>query len=206
MDCSSGVRRSATRSDLIARGLQDTYTWVIPDGPAEIISALMSRTEPDDTARHRFGQYVRFALDRWQQAGALTYSERPQSSLDAMGRFGAVTIDVRPGPQLRDAADKQRSGSGYLVVPVADCTIDQIISDSAYHSSALPTSEQYRLVLGTFRKQSRPIGLLLGGNQQDTVLKFKALLKYDPFTKSLKFVTADIGTIGADGWQSSNVP
>jgi hypothetical protein len=62
------------------------------------------------------------------------------------------------------------------------------------------------LVLGTYRRTPNEIRRELEPNDKEIPeLKFRAILKLNPFTKRYVFVTADWGKPEEDQWETQNV-
>ena len=191
---------------IIASGLYRDYNvGQVPDGQIEIMSGLSASVEGSDFAARRFAPAHLEFLRSWEQRGLLALREHSQSSLEAIGRMGARTFTVTPTEQLRSIADPTLATDGYLMIPLGSVTIEQIVSDAIYQSPALSASEQWRLVLGTYRVKPTEIANEAASSTEDHTYRFKALLKFDPFTNTFTYVAADFGRVGETEWLTQRV-
>ena len=203
---SSPSSRDSDSKDTIAAGISEQLnTILIPDGPIQIVYGLSAQIEGSSFRTRRFSTQYLESLRRWEQKGLLSIRPVNQSTLETIGQMGAQTVVVVPAETLRKAADSARSKNGYLAISAGSVRIEEIVRDTAYSSPQLSSSEQYRLVLGTYRLTPSPITVF---DSTDVVksYRFKALLKLDPFAKRYSFVAVDWGAIGTSEWETHRVP
>jgi hypothetical protein len=206
--CKQSIRlRSDDKREIIAHGLARAFnTYMLPDGEITILSALNAQLERFDPARRRYPPAFFTTLERLANAGFLTiqdFGETPPP-----GGFGTGfdrPITVVPSEKLRALADSTTGPGGFLFVPAAEVSIDRIVLDTAYHATGLSESEKHRLVLGTYRV--KPMNVLPVNEGPDTAraYRFKALLRYDPFSKRWIFLNADYGLLSQTGWASEHI-
>lgn len=208
MQCSfPRATRDAQLREAIATGIvEQLNTMVIPDGSVEVMSPLSAQIETTDLKARRFTPAALSSWRRLESKGLLTVRVLSQSSLQDMGRMGAQTVVVAPGERLRKEADTTQSKDGYLLIPVGTVEIERIVLDTAYRSPQLPASEQYRLVLGTYRRAPSALLTLIDSTNKEKSYRYKALMKLDPFNESLRLVAVDWGDVGQDEWKTRNVP
>jgi hypothetical protein len=205
--CSAGGASDAETRKIIAAGLLRDYNIVrIADGQIEVMSGLAASTEKTDTVARRFTPAYLQTLRQWESAGLLTLREHRQSQFEVMRRFGARTFTVTPDQRVRSAADSTLSSNGYLMVPFNDVAVDQIVSDTTYQSPMLSASEQYRLVLGTYRLVPTEIAKQIYPQSKEGRYRYKALLKFDPISKKFTYEVADYGPVEANVWVTRQIP
>jgi hypothetical protein len=194
-------------NEIIAAGLYRDYNIVrVPDGRIEVMSGLSAAVENTNYAARRFAPTYIEAFRPWETAGLLTFQEHQQSELTAIGRMGARTFTVVPSDRLRSAADTALATDGYLMIPSARVIVEQIASDAAYQSPALPPSEQYRLVFGTYRTVPSDITKEVNKQASEVRFRFKALLKFDPIAKRFTYEAADFGPVDDNVYSTKRVP
>lgn len=203
--CSSGQSTSVIKA-MIADGLTTQFNvdW-IPEGPITIMSGLSSQMEGQAPDAKRYNQSTYRYFQRFQSAGLLTLDEQRQSALESIGRMGAITVVSTPTEKLRSMADKDQNKPGFVVVKTGKCDILSIVRDTVHTSPDLPSSEEYRLVLGTYRRTPSPIAFALDPAAKPLDFRFKALLRLDPFAKAYGYVQADFGSIDSETWLTRNI-
>lgn len=190
----------------ISKGLEKNFnTFMLPIGDIEIMSGLSSQMENIDYQRKRFKEDYISYLNDMKAKGLVTFTEKPQSQLDAVRRMGSRVLTVLPTELAKEHRNEELSSANYLVFQIANCEVDDIVRSSPYQSANLSQSEEYRLVLGTYRCTSIPWFRALAPESKDEDYKFRAVLKLNPFTKRYTFQTADWGNSQEDGWMTANV-
>ncbi len=193
----------------IEKGIEEQFNVMqIPLGVIHIMDDLRSRTENNDWEERRFKEDFLNYLNYLSQKGFITLNEHKneQSVSDAIFRGREKTFTVTPTEKARQAADSGLSKDQLITIRSGICKVLEIVKMGPYESLALPQSEEYRLILGTYKidptKVLREMEPDVG---ESPVLKFRALLKLNPFTKRFTFVTADYGDPEKDDWETSNV-
>lgn len=197
-----GLSTAAVR-DTVANGLtiQFSQQW-IPIGPVTVITALEAQLEPADPSKKRYDHSGYDLFKMLAAKGMLTLQEQQQSGLASLGRMGAVTVTVTPTEKARALADKNQTNPGYLVVTLAQCEVLSIVRDTAYSSPALPASDQFKLVMGTFRFTPTEFALAVDSTSKGLEARFKAVLRFDPFAKVYKYGSADWGPLNSEAWST----
>jgi hypothetical protein len=191
----------------IAGGLEGQFNTIsLPIGDVEIMSGLSSQMEKSSFERKRFKEDYLDFLQSMQKIGLATVAERSQSDLAGISRMGARTFTVLPTELSKQHRDEALSSDDSLVVGFASCEVLNIVRSSPYQSPGLPKSEEYRLILGTYRHSFMSWFLAINPQQDKTAeFKFRAVLKFNPFTKRYSYQFADWGLPKEDGWQTNNV-
>src|ERR1039458_4441388 len=100
--------------------------------------------------------------------------------------------------------DEKHSDTNWLRIPLGVCKVRTIVKDVEYHRSGLPQSDDYRLVMGTYEVMPNAFGK--GQGLPQSVFKFRALIKLNPFNQTYSYAAGDWGKVDADVWQTQNVP
>ncbi len=207
---STAVAEARTDEDMlkseIGRGLEEKFNNTqIPLGEVEIVdrfSPLIDNDWNNRRFRSDFFDYLKYL----ESKQLVTLAEKQQSDVNAIERMGARTVNVMPTERARKVSDPKLSNDKLLTIRYATCKVLKIIRSSPYQSLLLPQSEEYRLVLGTYRRTPNEIRRELEPNDKEIPeLKFRAILKLNPFTKRYVFVTADWGKPEEDQWETQNV-
>ncbi len=114
---------------------------------------------------------------------------------------------VKPTEKLSKIKDQKLSTDDKLVVRISTIKVVEIIKVEEHKVPDKP-GDDFRLVLGRFRDTPTSQAKLLGPNYctiEPKDSKFRALLQFNPFTKSYICWTADIGEPEDPGWNSNNV-
>ena len=194
--------------DEIESGLTRQFNYVaFPRGDIQIMSGLSSQMEPDNPAAKRFSaKYLEF-LQASRNAGLVQFSEKQQSQLDQIRSMGTRILTVTPTPLAIEQSDKQLSNKDYVNIRTGTCRIQTIVKDIEFHNPALATSDDFRLVVGTYERSFTDFAVKkLGNPDKKETYKFRALVKVNPFNHTYSFQTADWGNISEDGWQSNSIP
>lgn len=192
--------------DVIEKGLTKQFNYVgIPRGEIQIMSGLSSQFESPDMKRKRLPIQYFEAIKAWQEAGLLTYSEIKQSELDLIGSTGTRKYIITPLQSAIDVSDPEESDADWLQIPLGQCTVLSVVKDVEYHNPELSQSDDYRLVVGTYRRSYNKFSKDSGAPAEDTTLKFRALLKVNPFNQSYSYQYADWGEIDSDKWETENI-
>ncbi len=206
------VAKAGTDEDVlkseIGRGLEEQFNLAqIPVGDVEIMSGISSLVEGNDWENRRFKSDFSDYLKNLESRQLVTLSEKNQSDLGAMARMGARTVTVMPTDRAKKISDTKLSDDKLLTIRYSSCKVLRVIRIAPYQSVFLPQSEEYRLVLGIYRKTpNENMRELVGTLTEPEDFKFRAILKLNPFTKRYAFVTADWGKPEEDGWKTQNVP
>jgi hypothetical protein len=157
-------------------------------------------------------QYMQ-QLQRAQQDGLVEFREEQQGALESIGNMGSRFFEVSPTNKLLKLQYAKKSTYNLIAVQCGTVKVLQILKDEAYQpslqSSGTGGGDEFRLVLGTILDTPTQQGMALGKMfclvDEVTEFKFRAILQYNPFAKSYKYVAADIGDPKAPGWMSENV-
>ena len=207
----------------IGKGLEAQFNVLqLPVGDIEIMSAVLARDYPHDNfEQKRFRpSYVNF-LAIMKQADLLAYVEKqvpPRDDFDIRRNGGRVLI-VTPTVRARQHADSELSSTNSVVARIAKCEVQSIVRNSPYNAPRGSETEEYRLILGTYRGARYPwfTEMFHAGknafrfNGIETIVaddnkeyKFRAVVKLNPFTKRYIFQIADWGDPKKDGWETNN--
>ena len=190
----------------IARGLETQFNKIVlPVGDVEIMSGLSSQMEQNDFNRKRFREDYLVSLQNMQNIGLATVVERSQSGLAGIGRMGARTFTVTPTELSKQHRDEKLSSLDSVAMRIATCEVLNIVRSSPYKSPRLPQAEEYRLVLGTYRRSFMDWFLAIAPDDRSAEFKFRAVLKFNPFTKRYSYQFADWGLPQEDGWKTNDV-
>lgn len=208
--CSDNVSTDSATKDILTRGLEQHFNMaVIPDGQITILSPFESQMRSGDFDNGIYKNDFLARLKLYQSIGIVTIREHTQTELQAFGRMGAVTLTVTPTVLAREHANKDYQGTRHFGIKTGKVVIEDIVRDTTYTSLELPESEQYKLVLGTYRVIADPWWEKLTAEQIPpvtySIFKFKALIKLDPFAKTYKFVKADYGIVNNEGWETNTI-
>lgn len=192
--------------DVIARGLRgDFNTTRIPVGGFTIMSPLEASTTSFDVKERKFPPAFLTPLYTLKQRGLLELTQYQQSSLESIGNMGATRYSARPTEKLRDLADTAWSKDQYLIIPLGTVTLEKIVLDTSYVTPQMTPADKYRMVLGTYHvTQSQWTKDVFPGSK-DGSYRFKAVVKYDPFSKNWLYVGADWGALNNDTWVTKNL-
>jgi len=189
----------------IEAGLTKQFNYrFIPIGQIQIMSDVTSKVEEPDSKRKRFRNTMLKALEMFQEAEMIVYKELRQGEMDLIKSMGTRVFVVTPLKKALDASDPKESNPDLLAIQIGNCEILSIVKDIEYQSPLLPQSDDFRLIVGTYKRSFNGIGRE-GGGGDDEVLKFRALLKFNPFNQTHSFQTADWGDIKTDVWKTANV-
>lgn len=195
-----GGNDDGLRSALIAGLTRGECRFWIPNGEISVMSPLVSQMEPQDPDKRRFNDFAFNFVRNQEKMGLARIQERTQSELAAIGRMGERTFVVEPTSKARELASPQQERPGYLTIDTGECEIKSIVKDTSYISKSLPSSEEYRLVLGTFGWTPSSAWAAMFPDEKARTKRFRAIVKYDPFSKSYKFVRAELGFLEDDSW------
>lgn len=179
-----------------------------PQGVVTIMSGLSSAMEAGDFAQMRFSAQYLDHLRLAEKAGFVTLQEHQQDPLSAIANLGARYFTVTPTDKLRKLADPAESSDTVLAVPVGRMKILEVISEEACVLKRTTPGDEWRLVLGLVRDTPTEQALALGRqfcSVEEQTLKFRALLHFNPFGKTYRYVAADWGRPNDMGWKSENV-
>jgi hypothetical protein len=190
----------------ISKGLEvQLNAIIIPVGDIEITSGFSSQMEPNDYQHKHFRTDFVEYLKSWQTNGLATFSAKQESGLAAMDHAGSVRVTVTPTDKAQQLRDEELSTTNYIVLHTASCEVLQIIRSAPYKSPLFPGSEEYRLVLGTYRVKPLAWYRAVEPKSSDAENKFRAVMQLNPFTKRYTFKRADYGDPQSDGWETHNI-
>lgn len=169
------------------------------------MSGLSSQMEQADLKNKRFPIQLLEGLEAWKEVGLIEYTEQKQSELALIGSMGTRRFTVTPKQKAIDASDPTLSTSDVLYIPLGTCTVLSIVKDVEYQNPLLPQSDDFRLVVGTYRRSYNEFSRTQGASE-DEVFKFRALMKVNPFNQTYSFQGADWGNIDEDVWKTQNIP
>jgi len=179
-------------------GLSKQFGMIqIPRGDISVLSAVdLGMTKPDPRNK-LFPNEMLNGLEQLKQGGLIDYTVYEPS-------FGGdrtrVRVTVTPLKAAIDAADPSLSTSDALVIVTYKLAVSSIVKDVEYHHPALPQSDDFRLVVGTFKAIPRDL------KRPEEMYKFRAMLKVNPFNKTYSFQIADVGSLDDDLWKTQNIP
>ncbi|MGI0036415.1 MAG: hypothetical protein ACRD98_11165 [Nitrososphaera sp.] len=192
---------------VISEGLEDFFnsTW-IPVGEITLMSPFLSGWNNDFKAKRFNAKYLEH-LKRLQTKGLVTVIERPRGI--GSNTQAVTVIPTELAKKESDASVSARLASqgfeGLLIIPLASCEVLQIIRDTPYQSPKLSQTEEYRLVLGTYRRTSNKFGRSLDPGWTGGDFKYRVVLQFNPFTKRYVYWLGDWGYIEKDGWETDVV-
>ena len=208
---STAVSAARTDEDMlrneVARGLEELiHHTMIPVGDIEIMGGLSSQMHANDWDNRRFSADFLGYLQFCEEKQLVSFRQQQQSDLAAIGRMGAQTVTVTPTDRAKKAANPKVSTDKILKLQYETCKITQIVRSAPYQSPTLSQSEEYRLVLGTYRTTPTTLKKeLMPDVGELPERKFRALMKLNPFTKRYVFVTADWGMPEREEWMTQNI-
>ena len=204
----SRLSTKAPYKEVLEEGLiGQVETTAFPTGEVQIMTGF-SQIEPADISAMKFhSDYLAF-LEKARDLELIRLSERRQGTWSALLSPGIRFFNVQPTDKLLRLADKSKSDDKWIRVVVGRCEITEIIKDTDYKNANAPQGEEYRLILGKFMniptKEAAELSSL-GVTTDKKELKFRAVLKVNPFNKSYSFVVADYGYLDREDWITSYV-
>jgi hypothetical protein len=109
---------------------------------------------------------------------------------------------------LRSLADGSLSNGSWLVVLVGHMSLLEIVSSEPCKLKRATPGDQFRLVIGLVEDTPNSNAKILGSTyatQEPQKLKFRAILQFNPFTKTYTYVTGDYGQPEAAVWLTESV-
>ena len=178
-----------------------------PRGQVQIMSALSSQMESDDSNRLRFKVQYLDVLQRAQKDGLLNLTEKLQSSLESVGNMGARFFTVSPTEKLLQLHDAKRSNDKCVAIPIGTVKVIEVLKENEYKAGTGAPGDEFRLVIGRCRDTPTAQAKKLVGfcTQEPQDLKFRAVLQFNPFNKTYTYVIADTGNPEEAGWSTSYV-
>lgn len=150
----------------------------------------------------RFSNSYLTDLTALKDAGLVTFKETDQT--DTLRLKGARQFEVTLTKKALDLCDPKKSDKEWACIPIGTCRIKTIVKDIEYPQP--PSSDNFRLIVGTYERTYSDLGIQLFGEREKVlVLKFRAVLKYNPFNKTYSFQKADYGDPNKDEWTTKNV-
>lgn len=190
----------------IETGLEQLFnSRIIPLGTVEILSQVGGQMERADWAQKKFDSQFLVYLEDLKAKGLATLAEKKQSELEAVVSAGSRFFHVEATDFARLHLDPNCKIPEQVACLIGKCQILEIIRNTPYQSRNLPATEEFRLVLGTYHVESIPWSKDLFPEYGEKDYKFRAILKFNPFTKNYSFVTADCGEISKDEWSGNNI-
>jgi hypothetical protein len=203
----AAIERSLAHGDLV------WFHW----GEVIIMSQLGSQGSREDWDKGLIHYAYLAQQDRFRRAGLLDVREIAQNALEQMGSMGARKFTVRPTTGLiellggQDSFDLLVRGSrdpNHLTVGIgaSSYAIQQIVTNESYNGPLATPGEKFRIVLGVARSSSNP-GLVKAGltSSDETQIRFRVIVKHDPFADAWAVVASDKGPVGGTVWDSNNV-
>jgi hypothetical protein len=122
--------------------------------------------------------------------------------------YGEKVYDVKWTPKALGLRDEKNSDANWLRIPLGACKVQTIVKDVEYHNANFSKNDDFRFVEGTYKDEPTDFGKSqeAEGGAVFGVFKFRAVIKLNPFNQTYSYVSADMGKIDADGWQSQNIP
>ena len=189
----------------LERGLELQFEYLsIPQGQIQIMSSLSSRAESANMRNKQFPAPFLETLKMLETEGLVKLAELKQSQLDMVGNMGARIFTVVCTPKALDMSDKAKSDDNFIQIPFGSCKVKTVVKDVEYHQPSLPQSDDFRLIVGTCEMTYNDFGKKMLA--KDQLVKFRAVLKVNPFNRTYHFETADLGGIDADDWPTNNIP
>ena len=128
---------------------------MIPLGDIEIMTGLSSQMENSDFQRKRFkGDYLNF-LNNMKKMDSLHTQNDGNPNLMPLVAWGLELYSHTDLPS-QTTPRREALSANYLVLRVLPARFRDIVRSSPYQSPLLPQSEEYRLVLGTYRCKGIP--------------------------------------------------
>lgn len=116
--------------------------------------------------------------------------------------MGAEIYEVTPTAKLLAIRDASYSTAQFILAPTHHYKIVSVVRDTA-NSNPSGGSVDDRLVMGLIKVI--PTDLMRSIHGDSATLRFRAIVRWDPFTEHYKFVTSDYGPADNDTWFSANV-
>jgi hypothetical protein len=218
-----GSQPSAPYLPVLEQGLTAQHDCItFPRGRVQIMGAMSSQMEAADWNQLKFQiQYLTY-LQSAQTNGLLTVTEEQQNSLERIRNMGARFFKVVPTDKLSQMqaatnSDIEQVLSQWLhkrdrivAVQIGTIKVLQILKDEEYKPRVRVggAGDEFRLVLGTVRdtptQQAKTLGRYFATIEPQE-LKFRAVLQFNPFAKTYKYVTADVGNPQDAGWKTETV-
>jgi hypothetical protein len=204
---------NAPYRSVLEQGLTDGADLArFPRGEVQIMTGPGALIGPaDDWERLKFsGKYLDF-LQKAAGDGLLTMKEKPVRDPAKNGQVSSRVFTVTPTEKLLRLHDARKSRDKFLVVPVGAMTVIEILKEEPYKLSlgVRTGGDEFKLVLGRVRDTPTEQARILGTNYatvESREVRFRALVQFNPLTKTYRFVTADLGKPGTDAWASQHVP
>lgn len=193
---------------VLEEGLTEHGFDLFPQGQIEITSGLSSAMESGGgwSMRSRLQNeiYLKYFLQDAEKQGLLNLAEKQQRSPGqiAMGsRFFMVTATEK----LRQMADPKKSDEKWLAVQRGTIKVLKIISEEPCKLQQATPGDKFLLVMGLISQTPTKVFSPKDGTVKRQELKFRAILQVNPFDKSYKFLTSDIGNPSEHDWFSNHV-
>lgn len=198
---------------VLEQGLADEAGLLkVPRGRVRIMSALSSRMEAEDWSQLKLLNSWLPYLQNLHKCGLITLTEEQQGGMDAFFTMGARFFMVSPTDKLLQLQDDRKAGSNFVAVSLRRAEVVEILKDEEYKYPGRSGTggDDFRLILGKAHLTSTQQAKALQAVGYDafigtSVLRFRAILKLDPFTKTYTYVTGDVTNQQNPGWLSNNV-
>lgn len=205
LSASAGMSLSDGEARRIIQEAMGTEFMTLVTGTVKLKDGL----NPDQRADPKRGLYpAQFieTLDAWSKVGLVNYREQQSQSRGfQVGMRGYV---VAPTDKLRRLTEKTDS-EGRPMIKMSEVKITRIVKNTEWHNKRRNDSEEYRLVLGLYEVTLTAFGKewirVVRGLPDLKGLKFRVLLKADPFKDRYTFETMDWGYVDKDGWETHNI-
>lgn len=180
----------------------------IPVGQITIMSAMSSQMEEANLETLRLPlQYIE-SLQQAEKDGLITLTEKNQSEMDKLMTMGARIFTATATDKLRKLIDPRESTEKWLAIPIGTMQVEEVMSEEPCKLVKATPGDQYRLVVGlvtdTPTEQVKTLGRNYG-TVETQKLKFRAILQFNPFTKTYTYCVADLGKPEDPGWKSDIV-
>jgi hypothetical protein len=173
-------------------------TWRAANGDTVSFKGKPLSNDPD--------KYMEF-LFAAQKNGLITIYDKETSDIVLIYKplYGQQVYNVEWTPKALGLRNEKNSDADWLRIPLGACKVQTIVKDIEYHNPYLSQTDDFRLVMGTFEDKPTDFGKSQGASNVFGVLKFRVVIKLNPFNQTYSYVTGDFGKIDADDWQTHNI-
>jgi hypothetical protein len=125
-----------------------------------------------------------------------------------------VAIDPKSAYTAKDAAEDLGGEAGIIPEPdrvrvkVNETKLGEILTDEEYKGELATVGEKHRVILGTCRTVPTAAAAIIGHDlapQEESVMRFRCIVKYSEFNKKWSVVALDTGSIDPERWYTSHV-
>jgi hypothetical protein len=180
----------------------------VPVGQITIMSQMSSQMEEANLETLRLPLQYLESLQQAEKDGLITLTEKNQSEMDKLLTMGARIFTATATDKLRKLIDPKESTEKWLAIPIGTMQVEEVMSEEQCKLVKATPGDQFRLVVGlvtdTPTEQVKTLGRNYG-TVETQKLKFRAILQFNPFTKTYTYVVADLGKPEDPGWHSDIV-